>query len=161
MGLAGRRPTLGTDAGTELQTRLVAFLRAGNYISTACAALGMSEAAFYAWRERGEADLEAELVTPFSEFAEACARARAEGKAMVLQSIRQAGMGSEDRSGDWKALAWFLERSFPDEYGQRREVKHSGAVARTAAPEVPENEERLLTVAQLMHEIGVVPDEAR
>jgi hypothetical protein len=153
LGLVGRKPMLGSDAGDEVQAKLVAFLRGGNYVSTACAAVGISETAYYAWLEHGEADRANDVASPYADFAEACVRARAEGQAVLVQEVRRAG-----RDGDWKASAWMLERSYPEQFGVRREVKHSGGIAaRTAAPEVPEDVDRLLTVAQLVDDIGALP----
>lgn len=158
LGLAGRRPKLGTDAGEALQAQVVALLRNGNYIETSCRASGLSVSTYYGWVERGEADVEAELDTPYAQFSQACARARAEGEAVLVQEVRAASRGTERQPGDWKAAAWMLERTLPDKYGQKREVKHDVSTARTEPPEVVETEERLLTVAQLMTEIGVMPD---
>ena len=161
LGLAHRRPLLGTDAGEELQAKVVAFLRNGNYVSTACQANGLGISTFYAWTERGEADIEAGVASVYSEFVEACTRAKAEGRAVLLNTIRKAGVGDERKAGDWKAAAWILERTNPDEFGPRREVRHATVDSlppRNEPPELPEDEDRLVTVVSLMAEIGVVPD---
>jgi hypothetical protein len=158
LGLVGRKPMLDTDRGEKVQATVTALLRNGNYIETACAAAGLSTTAFYAWMERGEADIEAETTSRYRDFTEAVTRARAEGEALLVQEIRAAGRGTERAVGDWKASAWILERTQPEKFGQRREVHHSGGIARrTEAPEVPENAERLLGVVSLLDEIGVLP----
>lgn len=158
LGLVGRKAMLGTDEGEQLQARITALLRGGNYIETACHASGVSISAFYAWRERGEADIEADVASPYREFAEAVTRARAEGEAMILQEIRTAARGSEYAPGDWKAGAWVLERTMPEKYGQRREVTHrAGVHARTEPPVCDESADRLLAVVAIAQEVGVLP----
>lgn len=159
LGLVGRKPMLSTDRGEETVALVTALLRNGNYVDTACTAAGLSVSAFYAWKERGEADLEAEAETVYANFAEAVARARATGEAALVQEIRQAGQGNERRPGDWRAAAFVLERGFAERWGAKAQVRHSGAVsARTGPPEIPETAERVLTVAALMAEIGALPD---
>ena len=55
-------------------------------------------------------------------------------------------------------LMFMLKARRPERYRENVTVKHSGGL-RVDAPEVPETEERLLTVAALMAEIGVLPVE--
>lgn len=145
-----------TKLNEDVTHRVTALLRNGNYIATACQVAGISVQSYYAWTERGEADTEQGHATVFAEFAEACARARGEGEALLLQTIRQAAQGTERRPGDWRAAAWILERTAPDKFGQRQEVKHTGGL-RTSAPEVPDDADRLADVAGIMAEIGVLP----
>lgn len=145
LGAAHRRSKL-TE---ELQHKITALLRNGNYVETACGAAGISVSTFYAWMERGEAGEEAGTQSAFLEFSEAVHRSRAEGEAMLLQQIRQAA------PKDWRAAAWILERTMPAKYGRRAEIKHGGTV-RTDVQQVPETEDRLLTVAQLLVDIGVL-----
>jgi len=145
LGVAHRRSKL-TD---EMQTKIAALLRSGNYIETACGVAGIGVSTFYGWLERGEADQEAGTPSAFLEFSEAVHRARAEGEAMLLQQIRQAA------PKDWRAAAWILERTMPAKYGRRAEIKHGGTV-RTDVQQVPETETRLLTVAQILFDIGVL-----
>lgn len=156
LGLA-HRPTKLTE---ELTARIAALLRNGNYIATACGVAGIHPDSYFAWRERGEADIEAGVRSAFAEFAEATTRARAEGRALLLQEIRSASRGTERRPGDWRAAAWILERSWPEEYGPRREVRIGAGELprRQESVEIPEDDDRLLTVAQLLAEIGVLPE---
>jgi len=145
LGVAHRRSKLTED----LQHKITALLRNGNYVETACGAAGISVSTFYAWMERGEADERAGTQSAFLEFSEAVHRTRAEGEALLLQQIRQAA------PTDWRAAAWILERTAPERFGRRTEIKHDGTL-RTSVQQVPETEERLLTIVQLMGEIGVI-----
>lgn len=153
LGLA-HRPT---KLSEEVQQRAVALLRQGNYIETAARIAGISPATYHGWRERGEADLHAGMRTEFSEFFEATTRARAEGEATLLQQIRLAAQGADGRPGDWRAAAWILERTAPDRFGARQELKHSGDGLRLAGPpELPQDEDRLREVASILIDIGVL-----
>lgn len=144
-----------TKLNEDLTHQVAALLRNGNYIETACLVAGISPTSYYLWRERGEADQDAGVATVFSEFLEATTRARAEGKAMLLQMVRQAAQGSPVKPGDWRAAAWILERTCPEEFGPRQEVRHSGAM-RTDAAVMPDDEDRLREVMTILADIGVL-----
>lgn len=153
LGLAHRPTKLSED----VQHRVVVLLRQGNYAETAARFAGISPATFHGWRERGEADLDAGMRSEFSEFFEATTRARAEGEATLLQQIRLAAQGAGGKPGDWRAAAWILERTAPDRFGARQELKHSGDGLRLAGPpELPQDEDRLREVASILSDIGVL-----
>lgn len=142
-----------TKLSEEVTHRVAGLLRNGNYVTTAMQACGLHPDSYYAWRERGEADQDAGIATEFSEFAEACARARAEGQAMLLQMVRASAV-----AGDWKAAAWILERTAPDLFGPHQEVKHSGAI-RTDVPALPDDAAALNEVADILRAIGMLGGE--
>ena len=82
-----------------------------------------------------------------SDFSDAVSRARARAKADALGAIR---VGMRD---DWRAAAWFLERSFPEEFGRRDHVEIAPAgrqVVRIRWPEDPAEEE--IEDAELLEE---------
>lgn len=56
----------------------------------------------------------------YLDFLYATTRARARAVEDALRTILEAG------KGDWRAAAWFLERSFPDDYGRRTRLDHGG-----------------------------------
>lgn len=136
------RPTALTP---DVQQRIVDAIRGGNYQETAAAAGGISDRSLYGWMQRGR--LEDERVAdgrrprtseaPFLQFFHAVTRARAETEARnVAQLERSAGGGAvlERRTitradgttevieklapPDWRANAWWLERSFPKKWGR-------------------------------------------
>jgi hypothetical protein len=166
------RPTKLTE---DLQHRVTQLLRNGNYAETAAIASGISPATYYHWIEQGEADVQHGRRTEFSEFSEACERARAEAEAVMLNQIRQAGAGTlraetdekgeptgrmVGKPGDWKATAWVLEKTRRDRFGQHSKVEHGGGVkVRNEPVIVPEDDERLVGVGETLYEIGVL-DEA-
>jgi transposase len=91
-----------TKLTPELEEKLLKFLRAGNYIETACRCVALHKDTFYEWMKRG-----AKGEKPFAEFVEAVDRAMAESEARDLHTI---GVASQTQ---WTAAAWRLERGFP------------------------------------------------
>jgi hypothetical protein len=79
---------------------------------------GIAESTYHRWIERGEAG-----ESPFREFSELTRASRAEARSKHVRTIRKAG-----REGDWKAAAWFLERSDRANWGRTvdAKVEHSG-----------------------------------
>ena len=79
-----------------------------------CAALGVSEAAFYRWLQTEDGEGNPLRKRPIeTELIEALKNAEADFKRSLLTSIRKAG-----RDKDWKAHAWMLERLYPGEFGR-------------------------------------------
>lgn len=81
-------------------------------IADACAIAGVAERTYHAWRERAEAG-EAD----FAAFFAAVGRARAEARREAIRRIRLAG------DDDWRADAWYLERSCPAEWGRTTKLQ--------------------------------------
>jgi hypothetical protein len=106
VGITGRKSTL-TDEITE---QLTSILRAGNYVTVACRAVGVSRDTFVSWMRRGVSELEADA--PFREFRARVQRARAEGEVRNVAQIAKAAAES------WQAAAWLLERQYPDRWGR-------------------------------------------
>ena len=138
------RPTKLTP---ERQRLIVKLLEKGNLISTVCDAVGISEAAFCEWIEKGEG----QELRPgrgrtgdqiYVEFAEATKRARARAETELLNRIEKAGLPEQSlierrtitrtprdgpqvtevierwRALDWQASAWILERTHYEKYGE-------------------------------------------
>lgn len=105
---------------------IVQALRAGAYIEDAAEAAGVGESTVYAWIKRGQEyapDLAKGLASvpashrPYVEFAEAVEKARASAVVFNIALIRQAAI-----AGNWKAAAWWLERTRPGQYGRQIRV---------------------------------------
>jgi hypothetical protein len=112
------RPSKLTKART---TRLVALVRQGCPVDSACALVGIHRDTFYAWLRRGrdagdrrargeQADA---TETAYLEFADALGAARAAAEADAVAVIWEA------TQRDWRAAAWFLEHAFPDRWGRQ------------------------------------------
>lgn len=124
---SGGRDQMCTPKRTQHVARL---LRAGNWITTCCAAAGITRTSFYNWLERGESELirveqgdpPHEQEKAYMDFYVAVMRARAEAEIESVARVRLAGKGrskSPDEERDWKADAWWLERAHPDRWGRR------------------------------------------
>lgn len=100
----------------ELQERLVAFLRAGNYVETAAACAGIHKDTFYEWCKKGRKGEE-----PFAAFVEAVDKAIAESEARDVALIGKAA------TVNWQAAAWRLERKMPHKWGRHERHELTGA----------------------------------
>ena len=106
----GRPPKL----TSEMETRLVALLKAGVPREVACAGVGIADRTLRIWLTKARAGEE-----DYQEFADKVEAAQAEAQSTMLFQIRKAG------AKDWKALAWMLERVFSGRYGYKSQVKVS------------------------------------
>ena len=104
-GLKIGRPTVLTP---KKQAEFIAAVREGNYISTACALIGVDRSFMAAWRMRAKEGIE-----PFATFITQVYKARALAERDSLEKIKLAG-----RDGTWQAEAWFLERAHPKKWGK-------------------------------------------
>ena len=116
-----------TKLNEQTHEAIVTAVRNGNYVETAAQAAGISTRSFYHWMERGEADYEADLDSPFSQFFQAVQKAKAESEKIDLDLIAKAA-----GEGSWQAAAWRLERRFPDKWGKndRMKIEHAGSIGR-------------------------------
>lgn len=103
MTTESRRGAIGKyNAGTVRV--IIEALELGMTQRAACNVANIDPATFYDWMERHD------------DFSSAVNMARDRGKQEALQRIREAAREPKH----WQAAAWYLERSFPQEYGQRR-----------------------------------------
>jgi hypothetical protein len=127
--MAGRRTIL----TREMIDRIAEIMAAGNYICVACDYLGISKGSYHAWVVRGEK--EAARIEDggepdpdeaiFVEFLNAVTRARSRAEIQSVARIRKAA------EEDWKADAWYLERSHLQRWGRTKvDVEHSGTIER-------------------------------
>ncbi len=93
-------------------------VRGGVYIETACQANNISTSTYYRWLDKAD---DPNAGDEFREFRDASARARAEVEARHVSLIDQAARGPVP--GDWRAAAWYLERSFPTRYGRQERIE--------------------------------------
>jgi hypothetical protein len=107
-----------SDLTPALQASICKDIEAGNTIATACAINGISQATYYQWLEKGKAGQSPAYV----DFLESATQARHRAKANAIAAVRAGVLGGPGNKQDWKAEAWFLEKSFPDEFGPQQAV---------------------------------------
>ena len=139
------RPYLLTD---QLQTDICHLIAAGNYLITACHAVGISDNTFTNWLERGQAEIDAnDTAGKFFAFFRAVKKAEADREATMAQRVIDAAMpgvrktvtkvatyqgapimGKDGKpvtydehtwtGGDWLAAMTFLERRHSERWGR-------------------------------------------
>lgn len=91
------------------------LVKAGNYESTAAQLLGFDPSTICKWKNKGTDDEEkGQTNTIYYKFLLATRESSAYSEAWHLQQIRKAG-----ESGNWQASAWYLERKYPDKWGNK------------------------------------------
>lgn len=88
----------------ELVEQLIKYIEAGNYIETACGAIGLSKQTFYKWLKRK------------SDFSDAIKRAESKAIIRNLTIIQIAA------PKNWTAAAWFLERKDYKNWGRKEQI---------------------------------------
>jgi predicted DNA-binding protein YlxM (UPF0122 family) len=111
-----------TKLTIELMNEIAQYLRAGNYIETTAALVGINRDSIYEWIKRGNKEQERLSKNPrakirkkeaiFVEFTDTVKKSQAQSEAMLVGLIGQAAQKN------WTAAAWRLERKFPDKWGR-------------------------------------------
>lgn len=103
----------------------VAVLESGCSIETAAATVGLSKQTVYDWQARAEEHRDSDRVPAgeqkYLDFSDALTRAREQVVTLALAGILEQG------KSDWRALAWFLERSRPEEFGRSTKIDVGGS----------------------------------
>jgi hypothetical protein len=126
----GGRPTKKTP---EAVAPLLEVARSGLPVRFICASIGISQECLGVWRERDR------------EFALAFEQARLESVERRWKQILEAGTGTEDRPGDWRSIAWSLERTYPSEFA-RPEIQFQ--LNNTYAPSMTTNQNVVIMVPE-------------
>lgn len=112
-------PTSLTD---DVRRSLIESSRLGRKLTDACKCAGIDESTVRSWRAKARAGEASEDLVAFLREMK---KATQQGIECRLQAIQAAGMEK-----DWRALAWLLERQYPDEFARRTVV----AVSATEDP---------------------------
>jgi hypothetical protein len=107
-------------------------MREGYTLPNAAAVVGVSAATVREWIRRGEGADDRPTTEPYATFATAMARARAECEMEMVASIQSAA-----EAGQWRAAAWFLERTHPERWGRgahRIQVRNVAGRYEAASP---------------------------
>jgi len=100
------RPTLLTP---KLREEIVKMLKAGNYIETVCALVGINKSTFYKWLKKAD---ESTRSTKYSKFRDAVEKAKA------IAEARDVAILAKHCETNWKAAKWKLERRYPNKWGK-------------------------------------------
>lgn len=111
----GARRKIGrpTKLNGDLVDHILNTVAHGSTFHAAAQSAGVNRTTLVAWRERGEADLDAGKDTVFARLADGLPRARARGEASLVDTIRA------HATLDWRAAAWLLERRNPEDWAKR------------------------------------------
>jgi transposase len=101
----------------KVEEALAAALRAGNYVDTACEYAGISRATFYRWLEQAE---KPGATKAFRDFRDAIKKASADAEVYAVGVVKQA------MPANWQAAMTFLERRYPQKWGRRDRLEHTG-----------------------------------
>ena len=119
------RPTKRTR---EVEEAILSRLVTGSTKRAAAAEAGISYPTLWLWLSDGKKEDAPEEHKKFNlDVAEACARA----EIRWVSSIEQ-----QARNGDWRAYAWLLERRFPEDWRQRKELAVETEVKSNGTAEV-------------------------
>lgn len=98
----------------ELCEAICQDLREGNTQQYAAQHNGITKQTYYNWLKRGE---ESKTQSgKYFDFFDAVKKAQEEGKKTLIQGIQEHG------KKNWQALAWLLERMYPNEFGRTQRV---------------------------------------
>lgn len=132
-----------TSSVDELKTKtLIDALRGGADINTAAQYAGLNYATVFRWIERGQRENERleygydprPEEADFLSLWQAMRKARAEAVVRNVAQIQKAA-----NQGEWKAAAWWLERTVPEFYAKpRRQESGEPDQPREVASEVPD-----------------------
>jgi len=95
--------------------KILDYISQGMSAKNASFITGISEKTYYLWFHQGEKDSENEIESLQRELYEGIPKAKALCEQAHLQNIFEAG------KKNWRASAWFLERTRPSIYGRNNE----------------------------------------
>lgn len=152
----------------EMIERIASALSAGTPIAEACLYAKITPIQYQEWRERGakygerlaatadsfdgetiDALAESDEEQPYLDFFRRTEEARAALAVHCTTSISKAA-----RAGEWRAAAWLLERTNPEQFG-RKIIQHVGAGGGVIQLDVTVVEQNLAnSVAQFVKNLG-------
>lgn len=95
------------------------MLQGGNYVATACAAVGIHRDTYYEWLRQGQ---EPGASPELRSFAEDVMQASASSEAELVSLIRTSA------ADDWRAAAFLIERRHPKRWNEKTEQKVTASV---------------------------------
>lgn len=149
-----------TKLTKEVFDNIIAYVKAGAYVTHAANACGIETCTFYKWLERGSDEPDSIYGLFRTEMMKAYSSAAIRNELIIQRAAPD----------DWKAAAWWLEKTFPDIYSKNKvSVEVSGPDGIPLQPTVTEkttvmmisNEElkRMLDHEMLVNDLNALPEE--
>ena len=85
----------------------------GNYITTVCRSVGITNATYHNWKKKGKEGIE-----PYKTFYEKVTECEAKAEMDILNVIYTNAIDQ----GNWLSSAWILERKYPQRFGKREQM---------------------------------------
>lgn len=104
------RPSALTD---DVRLKFIQALKAGSYADDAAKYAGIGYSTWMSWQARARKEQSEGIESEYTQFLEQVENVRAEAVVADLTQIVQQGATS------WQALAWRLERMYPEKFGRR------------------------------------------
>lgn len=125
---ADAKPGRPSKLTPEVHAAIVDKMRAGSFLDHAARLSGVHPSTVHRWLEQGDPE---DAPEPYASFAADFRQAEAEAEETAKEQLRTWG-GTE-----WKATLAFLERRFPDRWGQKTEqkIEHKGAMVQVYLPD--------------------------
>lgn len=111
----GRRRAFVRKLTDDVIEKLCIAIKMGNYLDTACAYAGIAKSTFEKWMKLGE-----EGRGKYAELYERVLEAEREAEWRIVE------MWAKHLANDWRACRAFLERRFPERWGDRQRLVHEG-----------------------------------
>lgn len=102
-----------TKLNPDTEDKLIDLLTEGQHVKTACALVGIAPQTYYNWVNKGIRGDSA-----YAGFSRRALEAREKATQKSVKAIIEAG------DKDWRAHAWYLERSRPNMYGATERHRH-------------------------------------
>lgn len=111
----------------ETRQKILALLRAGNFVGTAVHAAGISNTTYYRWMIEGAEEIDRQEKgahandhsEPYAEFYTEVRKAIADAE---IEDVKTISMAAETQ---WQAAAWRLERKFKRKWGKLAQITGS------------------------------------
>lgn len=110
-----------TKLTPEISAAIIELVRRGVPIAQAAEHVGVARFTVREWIRRGEGRDDRPSSDVYETFATDLRAARAARLAELLESV------STGAIKDWRAAAWEAERGWPEDFGQRQRLEHTGA----------------------------------
>ncbi len=115
-----------TNLNADTHQKIIAALNGGSHLGDAAERAGVGKRTLTRWLERGRryrdalpTDSTTESDKPFYELLLDVEKTVASVRIRMSARILAAADGTADKPGDWRAAAWYLERSQPEVWGRR------------------------------------------